>query len=128
MMHSVNYLTKLASGYAPPAGLEPAIFGLEVRRLAHYAKGDIVERFKPDLTILRLPLSASICRPQRKYMPSCAFPCPRAMIAQSGARRPRRIVSGHDARLAARGDEPRASLSADSRERPRILRLGQKRH
>ena len=26
---------------APPAGLEPAIFGLEVRRLVHYAKGAV---------------------------------------------------------------------------------------
>jgi hypothetical protein len=25
--------------YSPPAGLEPAIFGVEVRRLIHYAKG-----------------------------------------------------------------------------------------
>ena len=28
--------------YTPPAGLEPAIFGLEVRRLVHYAKGHIL--------------------------------------------------------------------------------------
>ena len=34
-----RFVRKLCALNAPPAGLEPAIFGLEVRRLVPYAKG-----------------------------------------------------------------------------------------
>jgi hypothetical protein len=106
-MHSVYYSTQLASGYAPPAGLEPAIFGLEVRCLVHAARGAHCQMFQagpndfafspgsvymPTSTqiyaLLRLPLSACDDRPIAGSPPAAHRFWPRRATCRSRRRAP----------------------------------------